>query len=492
MNNMFRLRILINKDSVVLSKRMKINHVLGYSSMPENLTKATEYTTTYQPIADFYAGKSVFVTGGTGFLGKVYLEKLLYSCKKVDKVYLLVREKKGHNITKRIEDLFANPLFSRLKKTNPEYFKKVVPVSGDITLPNLGLTPKDEQTLIDKVSVVYHAAATVRFNEPLPVAMNINFEGTQKVLELSRRMKNIEAFLYISTAYTQTQRKVLMETVYPPPAKEEDIYKFIEEFGNDAKETEKYLCDHEKPNSYTFTKALAESYIAKNHGDVPAVIIRPSAVVSIKDEPLKSWLDNWFGLTFYFYTAAKGWNRFNLGNSNNSVDLIPVDYVSNFTIIAGARAKSKYNEVQVFNTTSSSVNPVTFGEAHKYFSEDIISRGKNDMPCPALIFVNSKAILNIGAFFCQTIPVHIADMWLKMTGKKPKFVKLAADFTELARMADYFTSKNWQFRADRMRELFDSLSPEDKRIFPCDPTQIDWSEYLRDYGKGVRKYLKPK
>lgn len=29
------------------------------------------------PIRDFYRGKIVFVTGGTGFLGQIYIEKLL-------------------------------------------------------------------------------------------------------------------------------------------------------------------------------------------------------------------------------------------------------------------------------------------------------------------------------------------------------------------------------------------------------------------------------
>ena len=56
-------------------------------------------------IEEFYAGKTVFITGGTGFLGKVLLEKLLRSCPRVKKVYLLVRSKKNVSPTQRIKEL---------------------------------------------------------------------------------------------------------------------------------------------------------------------------------------------------------------------------------------------------------------------------------------------------------------------------------------------------------------------------------------------------
>lgn len=52
----------------------------------------------------FYQNKSVFVTGGSGFLGKVIIEKLLRSCQ-IDAIYVLIRSKKGKDIATRIEDI---------------------------------------------------------------------------------------------------------------------------------------------------------------------------------------------------------------------------------------------------------------------------------------------------------------------------------------------------------------------------------------------------
>ena len=67
-------------------------------------TASASYEITSE-IIEFYKDKSIFITGATGFLGKALIEKLLRSCFHLNKIYLLVRGKKGKTPNERIDEL---------------------------------------------------------------------------------------------------------------------------------------------------------------------------------------------------------------------------------------------------------------------------------------------------------------------------------------------------------------------------------------------------
>ena len=58
-------------------------------------------------------------------------------------------------------------LFDRLRTENPDAVNKVFPVAGDILQPDLGLKKEDWEMLQEKVGVVFHLAATIRFDSLL-------------------------------------------------------------------------------------------------------------------------------------------------------------------------------------------------------------------------------------------------------------------------------------------------------------------------------------
>lgn len=62
-------------------------------------------------IAEFYKERSVFVTGGTGFMGKVLVEKLLRSCSEIERIYLLMRPSKGKSVVCRLRELTDNQVY---------------------------------------------------------------------------------------------------------------------------------------------------------------------------------------------------------------------------------------------------------------------------------------------------------------------------------------------------------------------------------------------
>jgi hypothetical protein len=59
-------------------------------------------------VADMLAGRAILITGGTGFMGKVLIEKILRTCSDVDTIYILVRAKKGKEPCQRVDELFAS------------------------------------------------------------------------------------------------------------------------------------------------------------------------------------------------------------------------------------------------------------------------------------------------------------------------------------------------------------------------------------------------
>lgn len=56
-------------------------------------------------IGEWFKNRHVLITGATGFMGKVLVSKLLVSCPDVEKIYLLVREKKGIDPETRLQSI---------------------------------------------------------------------------------------------------------------------------------------------------------------------------------------------------------------------------------------------------------------------------------------------------------------------------------------------------------------------------------------------------
>lgn len=147
---------------------------------------------TTRSIKEYFDGSNIFVTGSTGFLGKVLIEKLLRSCNGISKIYILLRAKKGLASEQRFNEYLKNKIFDRIREKTPELLLKLVCISGDINEPNIGLNEGELKILEDKTDIVFHVAATVRFNEPLRNAANLNTFGTERIMMLCMRMKNLK------------------------------------------------------------------------------------------------------------------------------------------------------------------------------------------------------------------------------------------------------------------------------------------------------------
>ncbi|CAG9791122.1 unnamed protein product [Diatraea saccharalis] len=93
-------------------------------------------------IPQFYAGREVFITGATGFIGKVLVERLLSTCPDIGRLHLLMRVKRGEAPEARLQKLKESPVFDVLRNDYPDRLNKLSPITGDINKLNLGFTEK--------------------------------------------------------------------------------------------------------------------------------------------------------------------------------------------------------------------------------------------------------------------------------------------------------------------------------------------------------------
>jgi thioester reductase-like protein len=158
-------------------------------------------------IADFYKGKGVLITGGTGFIGKVMIEKMLWDTPEVGKIYMLVRKKKGISAEERLEkEVLVSPIWERLRERHGKKFdqfalSKITPVFGDVGSDDAFISQTDQEELFDKVNVIIHSAATISFSERLDKSIQLNIYGTMRMIAFAKKCTNFVSFCHISTAY---------------------------------------------------------------------------------------------------------------------------------------------------------------------------------------------------------------------------------------------------------------------------------------------------
>ncbi|OAD52165.1 hypothetical protein WN48_02768 [Eufriesea mexicana] len=450
------------------------------------------------PIQNFYNGQSIFITGGTGFMGKLLIEKLLRECPGISFIYLLVRQKKGKDVHQRIEELFDDPLFSKLKEKQPKFRHQIVAVAGDCCHPGLGLSSTDRQMITREVSIVFHVAATVRFDEKMKLAVPINVRGPKDVLELCKEMSCLKSFVHVSTAYANCPNDFIEEKIYEVPMDAEKLVTLVEYMDEKLIEEITPRLLGVWPNTYTFTKAVAESIVVKKAGELPVGIFRPAIVISTYREPLKGWIDNLYGPTGVAAGAGTGLLRSIHCDGSKQVNVVPGDLTVN-ALIACAwdvanRRKSltitdEQNQVPIYNYVSKD-NSITFDQL-KTLSEKYGLEFPTGKAIWYYSFRNNKhkIIHFFYVYFLHLLPALLIDTVTLCLGKQPRMLKVYKKIHKFMDVLNYFTTKEWKFSNDNIKSLLNKLSEKDRENFACDITQVNWDHYFRAYVQGIRVYL---
>ena len=270
------------------------------------------------------------------------LEKMLRSLPEIKKIFVMIRPRKNVTIEERlISTIFSSEIFKRVWEEQPrlraKILEKVKPIAGDLIIDKLGISPSDRAILRQEVNVIINSAASVNFDDPLLDAIQINYMGALKMQDLAFECENLAAHVHVSTAYVNCNRPggLIEEKIFDLEGEDpEDIIAKIQNMNP------QYITDNEKtliggyPNTYTYTKSMAERTFKKRCANLPAAIVRPSSITACLNEPFAGWTDTIAATGGMCLASGMGIIHYIKCSPDTIFDIIPADLVSNLVIAA--------------------------------------------------------------------------------------------------------------------------------------------------------------
>ncbi|XP_050598497.1 putative fatty acyl-CoA reductase CG5065 isoform X3 [Bombus affinis] len=442
-------------------------------------------------LEEFYAGSRILVTGATGFVGICLLEKLMRVCPRVAAIFILIRPKNNETVEQRFKKLIDDPIYDVIKAKHPTALSRVYPMKGDVSLPDLGLSREDRNLLLEKVNIVFHAAATVRFNEPLHVAVNVNTKGTLRVIELWNELKHPISFVHVSTAFSNANLHEIEEKVYTTSLKPSEVIDMCDKFDETSiNQIEKKILKT-YPNTYTFSKNLAEQIVASKCKDLPVAIVRPSVIGASLEEPCPGWIQNISAVTGTFLLIGKGCATAIRGRRDARLDVVPVDFVVDMIICTAWHVTlHRDHEVKVYNCTSNACL-FKWGQMKDTMVKCSIETPLNDtLWYPGCPMIANRYIYNVRSVIPHVLPAFVIDNFLRLRGSKPILMKLLKNGNKLFTSLQYFILHEWTFQRDNCSDLARKVKMlNDSDMVKLDLRDMNWEKYVAIYLMGIKKFI---
>ena len=252
---------------------------------------------------------------------------------------------------------------------------------------------------------------------------------------------------------------------------------------------------------YTFTKAMGEQLLVKNRGQVPLAIVRPSVTEGALQDPHPGWIHGLKVTDPLIVAYGRGIVPDFPAAMGAPMDLVPVDIVVNTVLAAATQAKT--STVEVFHAATSGENPLPntrmFKYVKGYFEEHPLLN--KDGSRPELVDWTFPTVARFQRVFNwkylyplelkQKIYECLPERWAPAQKKR----RLAALKTRLKRVQYFidlfspYTTLDCRYEAKHMLALYESLPPEEQRIFNMDVRRIDWYQYYqKTHLPGLRRH----
>jgi fatty acyl-CoA reductase len=509
------------------------------------------------------AQKHILLIGVTGFIGKVWMVDLLEQIPDIAKITLLIRRNRTTAAQRRFEKIVEeSPTLDGLqqqygKRLGQFLREKIEVVEGDVSQPGLGLGETTRQSLLRSLDLVVNSAGLTDFNPDLRDAVSSNVESAEHLLNFIRASDHA-ALMHLSTCYVVGMRdgrvvEELHDNYTPAQVKNFDAEREIASLRETVRRIEERSASQELaralrrqalgrgvdetrvaageldgvlkrnrsrwvrnklvrvgmrraqylgwPNTYTFTKSLGESILARHGKDLPIAVVRPSIVESSTTSPFSGWNEgiNTSGPLSYLLGTKF---RQLPSNAQKCLDVIPVDMVCRgMTLIAAALIERK--NARLYQLATSGINPCDMGRsieltglAHRkhYRTQQGIEHWLKLKF--ETISVSKQRYERLSIPMQKAVVSGINRFAEKLSMKKPPLAKAERDLTRAEKLIElyepFILHNEHVFECENARLLSAALPENERSVFAFEPEAIDWWDYwINIHVPALRRWCYP-